>query len=237
MKEALLKVNAEVNLELDKAIVLWKENWQPGVIGIVASKIKEEFNRPTVIISADGDTGKGSARSIRGFDLYENLSKCAHLLDEFGGHPMAAGLNISTGNLEKFRKAFIHLANESLTSDDLVYALDIDGEMELNVIDGQFMDFLKKLAPYGPGNRRPQFVSRNIEVSGSPRLVGNGDHLKFTAKQNGVRYDSIGFNLGKYYERLITGKKVDLAYVVEENEWRGEKTIQLNIRDINPAHE
>ncbi|MFQ6673709.1 MAG: single-stranded-DNA-specific exonuclease RecJ [Fidelibacterota bacterium] len=235
--EALLMVAAEVDLDKENAIVLWKEGWHPGVIGIVASRIKDEYHRPVVVISLDGDKGKGSARSIRKFDLYENLTKCAQHLDGYGGHPMAAGLTIQADHLEGFRESFVRLANETVSQTDLVNTLDIDGEMDLNVIDGQFMEFLKKLAPYGPGNMRPQFVSRRIQVSGTPRLVGNGDHLKFTARQLGARYDAIGFNLARDYEKLITGESIDIAYVVEENEWKGRKSIQLNLRDVKPSGE
>lgn len=233
--EALLMVNNEVDLENDKAIVLWKEGWHSGIIGIVASRIKEEFCRPTVIISLDGDEGKGSARSIRGFDLYENLARCAQHLVGFGGHPMAAGLTISAPELEPFRKEFYNIAGSKLSSNDLVNRLDIDGQMELNLIDGRFMDFIQKLSPYGPGNMRPAFVSTGVRVSGTPRLVGNGNHLKFAARQNETSYDAIGFNLADHYQHLIAGKSIDLVYVVEENEWQGRKTIQLNVRDIKPS--
>ena len=235
VNEAVLMVNNEVDLENDKAIVLWKEGWHSGIIGIVASRIKEEFYRPTVIISLDGDEGKGSARSIRGFDLYENLARCAQHLVGFGGHPMAAGLTISAPELESFRKEFYTIADSTLSHDDLVNRLDIDGEMTLNVINGRFMDFIRKLSPYGPGNMRPAFVSTNVTVSGTPRLVGKGNHLKFAARQNGTSYDAIGFNLADHYQHLITGKPIDLVYVVEENEWQGRKTIQLNVRDIKPS--
>lgn len=237
VSEAILKTNAEVDLEIDRAIVLWKDGWHPGIIGIVSSKIKEEYHRPAVIIAMDGKTGKGSARSIPGFDLYENLAKCSEYLDDFGGHPMAAGLNIQVGNLEEFRRAFVRLANGVLSEENMIPSLWIEGEMGLDAIDGRFIDFLKKLSPYGPGNVRPQFVSRRIQIAGSPRLVGDGNHLKFTAKQNGIRFDAIGFNLAKHYQRVITGEPIDIVYVVEENEWQGQKSIQLNITDIKKTRE
>jgi len=230
--EALLKVNAECDLQNENAIVLWEEGWHQGVIGIVASRIKEEYHRPTIIIAMENGVGKGSARSIFNFDLYENLTKCAHHLDGFGGHPMAAGLTISKSNLPLFRESFITLANNALSDSDLVGTLTIEAEMKLSEINGRFMEFLSKLAPFGPGNMRPQFVSRKVEIAGNPRLVGNGDHLKFSAMQNGKAFGAIAFNMGKYYSDLLSSKPFDLAYVVEENEWQGRKSIQLNIRDI-----
>tara|TARA_B100000315_G_scaffold260595_1_gene323292 strand:+ start:2530 stop:4242 length:1713 start_codon:yes stop_codon:yes gene_type:complete len=237
VNEAILKVNAEVDLDTEHAIVLWEENWHAGVIGIVASRIKDEYSRPVVVISMKGDEGKGSARSIKGFDLYEHLSNCSEYLDGFGGHPMAAGLTISATYLEKFKSAFIESANECLSKEMLVKSLDIEGEMTLNSIDPRFMNFLKKLGPFGPGNMRPQFASRDITVSGTPKIVGNGNHLKFSARQNGVVYDAIGFNLSDHYEDLINGEPVDIAYVVEENEWQGVSRIQLNLRDIKQKRE
>ena len=230
--EAIMKVNAEVDLEKEKAIVLWDDNWHEGVIGIVASKIKETYHRPAVIISLSKGTGKGSARSVKGFDLYENLTECRELLDGYGGHPMAAGLTLNRENLEDFRTRFSNLAHETLADDDLVNSLDIEGEMDLNLIDGRFMDFLEKLAPFGPGNMTPKFITRHVIPVGNPRLVGNGDHLKFRAKKGETSYDAIGFNMGNHYEKLITGKPIDIAYVVEKNEWQGRTSIQLNIRDI-----
>ena len=230
--EAIMKVNAEVDLEKEKAIVLWDDNWHEGVIGIVASKIKETYHRPAVIISLSNGTGKGSARSVKGFDLYENLTECRELLDDYGGHPMAAGLTLEQENLEDFRTRFSNLAYETLADDDLVNSLDIEGEMDLNLIDSRFMDFLEKLAPFGPGNMTPKFITRHVIPVGNPRLVGNGDHLKFRAKKGETSYDAIGFNMGNHYEKLITGKPIDIAYVVEKNEWQGRTSIQLNIRDI-----
>ena len=230
--EAIMKVNAEVDLEKEKAIVLWDDNWHEGVIGIVASKIKETYHRPAVIISLSNGTGKGSARSVKGFDLYENLTECRELLDGYGGHPMAAGLTLDRENLEDFRTRFSNLAYETLVDDDLVNSLDIEGEMDLNLIDSRFMDFLEKLAPFGPGNMTPKFITRHVIPVGNPRLVGNGDHLKFRAKKGETSYDAIGFNMGNHYEKLITGKPIDIAYVVEKNEWQGRTSIQLNIRDI-----
>ena len=230
--EAIMKVNAEVDLEKEKAIVLWDDNWHEGVIGIVASKIKETYHRPAVIISLSNGTGKGSARSVKGFDLYENLTECRELLDGYGGHPMAAGLTLDRENLEDFRTRFSNLAYETLADDDLVNSLDIEGEMDLNLIDSRFMDFLEKLAPFGPGNMTPKFITRHVIPVGNPRLVGNGDHLKFRAKKGETSYDAIGFNMGNHYEKLITGKPIDIAYVVEKNEWQGRTSIQLNIMDI-----
>ena len=234
--EALLKVNAEADLKNEHALVLANEGWHPGVVGIVASKIKEEFNRPAVIIALENGTGKGSARSIPGFNLYTALTACKQHLDGYGGHPMAAGLTVSANKLGSFKKAFIDVANESLTVENLQATLVLDSELALKDITPRFMGFLDKLSPYGPGNMRPKFAIRNAEVSGAPRVIGKtGEHIRFKIKQGLKSFPAVGFGLSSKYELLITGQPVDIACVVETNEWQGNTSIQLNVRDIKQA--
>jgi single-stranded-DNA-specific exonuclease len=233
----LLKANAESDLSRDRAIVLAEYGWHPGVIGIVASRIKDEFHRPTVIIAIDNDgIGKGSARSITGFDLYDALTEGSDHLMNYGGHPMAAGLTLSEGKFEDFKKAFLSFAESNLSEEDMEPRLKLDAEIQLNDINSRFMRFLELLGPYGPGNMRPKFVARNLKVVGNPRIIGNGNHIRFRVKQERTSFPTIGFNLSEHYEDLIKGNSVDLAFVVEVNEWRGKSTIQLNLRDIKQAN-
>ncbi|NOZ03383.1 MAG: single-stranded-DNA-specific exonuclease RecJ [FCB group bacterium] len=233
VNEALRMIHSEIDLQRDFAIVLGHEDWSQGVIGIVASRIKEQYHRPTIIIAFDQKgKGKGSARSITGLDLYETLSECQDYLEGFGGHPMAAGCTLSRDQFFAFRTAFTRTCNAKLSSEDMEPRLILEGELTLTDIDSRFMRFLEKLSPYGPGNMRPKFAARGLQVMGNPRLVGNGDHLKFKVKQGGRTMDAIGFNLGDCYEKLITGWPIDLAFVVEINEWQGETNLQLNVRDI-----
>ena len=237
VKEALLKANAESDLSRDRAIVLAGHGWHPGVIGIVASRIKEEFHRPTVIIAIDNNgIGKGSARSITGFDLYEALTKVSGYLKNYGGHPMAAGLTISEEKFEDFKKAFLSFAESTISEGDMEPRLKLDAEIQLNDINKRFMRFLELLGPYGPGNMRPRFAAKNLKVVGNPRIIGNGKHIRFRVKQEKTSFPAIGFNLSEHYEDLIKGNSVDLAFVVEVNEWRGKSTIQLNLRDIKQAN-
>ena len=234
--EALLKVNAEADLKNENALVLANAGWHPGVVGIVASKIKEEFNRPTIIIALENGSGKGSARSVAGFDLYEALTACKTHLDGYGGHPMAAGLTLSNQKLEDFKKAFINFANERLTEENLQATLTLDSEIALQDITPRFMDFLDKLSPYGPGNMRPKFAIRNVEIAGVPKVIGKtGEHIRFKIKQGLKSYPAVGFGLSNKYEMLITGQPVDIACVVETNEWQGNTSIQMNVRDIKRA--
>ncbi|MBT7494960.1 MAG: single-stranded-DNA-specific exonuclease RecJ [Candidatus Marinimicrobia bacterium] len=233
VNDAIRMVHAQVDLAQDKVVIIGSKGWHPGVIGIVASRIKDEFSRPAIIISFDEDgIGKGSARSIPQLDLYEALSHASKFLEGFGGHPMAAGMTIREDKFENFKSIFLRNVNKILAEEDLIPRISIDGEMALTDINSRFMRFLEKLGPFGPGNMRPKFASRNLSISGQPRLIGNGEHVRFTVSQNGRNYPAIGFKLSSHYEDLIRGVPIDLAYVVEVNEWQGKSMIQLNVRDI-----
>ena len=236
LEESIRKVNSEVDLSKEKAIVLWDENWHEGIVGIVAAKIKEIYNRPSVIISLKEGVGKGSARSVIGFDLFHNLSKCKELLISFGGHPMAAGLSLNEKKLLVFKEKISKLASEKLEDKDLINSLDIEGELDLNLIntsDSRFMNFLDKLGPFGPGNESPVFITRNVYPLENPKLLGKkGEHIKFSIRKNNNTLSAIGFNKGKDGEKMSNSQSIDIAYVVEKNQWRGNTSVQLNIKDI-----
>ena len=233
VNDAIRLVHSQVDLENNKVVIIGSKGWHPGVVGIVASRIKDEFSRPAIVIAFDKEgIGKGSARSIPNLDLYEALSYAAKFLEGYGGHPMAAGLTVHEDKFENFKSLFLRNVNKILTNDDLIPAISIDGEMALTDINSRFMRFLEKLGPFGPGNMRPKFVSRNLSISGQPRLMGKGEHIRFIVSQNGRNYPAVGFKLSSHYEDLIRGVPVDIAYVVEVNQWQGQSNIQLNVRDI-----
>ena len=233
VNDAIRLVHSQVDLENNKVVIIGAKGWHPGVVGIVASRIKDEFSRPAIVIAFDKEgIGKGSARSIPNLDLYEALSYAAKFLEGYGGHPMAAGLTVREDKFENFKSLFLRNVNKILTNDDLIPAISIDGEMALTDINSRFMRFLEKLGPFGPGNMRPKFVSRNLSISGQPRLMGNGEHIRFIVSQNGRNYPAVGFKLSSHYEDLIRGFPVDIAYVIEVNQWQGQSNIQLNVRDI-----
>ena len=236
LEESIRKVNSEIDLSKEKSIVLWDKNWHEGIVGIVAAKIKEIYNRPSIIISLKEGIGKGSARSVIGFDLFENLSKCKELLISFGGHPMAAGLSLNENKLLVFKEKFSKLASEKLEDKDLINSLDIEGELDLNLIntsDSRFMNFLDKLGPFGPENESPIFITRNVYPLENPKLIGKkGEHIKFSIRKNNNTINAIGFNKGKDGEKMSNGQSIDIAYVVEKNEWKGKTSVQLNIKDI-----
>lgn len=226
-------IHANIDLKTERAIVLAGKEWHPGVIGIVASKVKEEFHRPTVIISYDKNgIGKGSARSISGLDLYNALSSSSKHLIDFGGHAMAAGLTIEEKSFEEFKKEFTKYVNNTINDEQLIPSIKLEGILKLKDINSRFIDFLDKLAPYGTGNMRPSFASKRVEIVGNPRVIGNGDHIIFKVRQSQKVISVIGFNMSQHYEKLIKGRPVDLAYVVEKNEWQGRESVQLNVRDI-----
>ncbi len=231
--EAVRLSNARYDPREKRSLVLYKEGWHHGVIGIVASKLKERYFVPTVIIAINDGVGKASARSISGFDLHAAFSKCADLLLSFGGHTMAAGMSIDPDNLEAFEKRFQEIAIEQVTEEMMRPRLKIESIIEFSDINSQLMETLRRLAPYGPGNMRPLFATQNLEVIGYPRpkIVGK-NHLKFKVRQGRTVLDAIGFGMAEYLELLYAGKPIELAYVLSENEWQGRKTIQLELKDI-----
>jgi single-stranded-DNA-specific exonuclease len=232
LREALEMIESEVDLTNDKAIVLASSGWHQGVIGIVASRLVERFHRPTVMIAIDGEEGKGSARSIRGFDLYEAIIECQEHLIRYGGHKYAAGLSISPEEIEPFRRKFKKVSDERLTREDLIPRLLIDSELELDQINPELIRILDLLAPFGPQNMRPVFFSRNLRVWGEPYVVGN-NHLRMRVKKDGPVFDCIGFGMGDMAKILcMKGIRVDLAYVAETNVWNDTYRIQLRLKDL-----
>jgi single-stranded-DNA-specific exonuclease len=225
-------VEREYDLEKNKVLVLAKEKWHLGVIGIVASRIMEKYNRPTILISINEGIGKGSARSTGNFDIYEALYSVSSLLENFGGHKFAAGLTIKEENIEKLQSELSQISDAQITEEDLTPTLNIQATISLKEVDAQLLHWLKILAPYGPHNMRPVFVSTNLEVMGDAGIVGV-NHLKLKVRQDGIVIDAIAFNFGDFkYKMKKNGQKINAAYVLEENTWNGQTTIQMRIKDI-----
>ncbi len=231
--EAVRLSNSKYDPREKRSLVLYEEGWHHGVIGIVASKLKERYYVPTVIIAVNDGVGKASARSISGFDLHAAFSKCADLLLSFGGHTMAAGMSIDPANLVAFEKRFQEVAMEQVTEEMMRPRLKIESIIEFSDINSQLMETLRRLAPYGPGNMRPLFASQKLEVIGYPRpkIVGK-NHLKFKVRQGRTVLDAIGFGMAESLELLYANKPLEMAFVLAENEWQGRKTIQLELKDI-----
>ncbi len=221
----------DLHRDSHRAIVLWDEGWHQGVIGIVASKLKEKYHLPVVIIAINNGVGKGSARSIDGFDLYDAFTECADHFTGYGGHAMAAGLTIPLAALEPFEAQFQAVAERDITENMLIPEITLETDLHFTQINSQLLEMLRRLGPYGPKNMRPVFGARELKVTGMPRIVGE-NHLKFKVQQGRSVLDAIAFQMGEYYELLIKNEPVDLAFVVEKNEWKNRVYIQLNVRDI-----
>ena len=211
-----------------KTIILASHDWHPGVIGIAASRLAEEYYKPTVMISMDGGIGKGSARSIEGFHLYEGLKCCADLLKGFGGHKYAAGLTIDEINIPGFQNLFEEVVKKTLSEEDFIPRIRIDANINLSELTEGFLGKLEILSPFGPSNPEPTFCSSVLSISDSA-VVGNG-HLKLKVKEGGILYDAIGFNMGK--DIFSLNQCIKAAFVPQVNDWNGTRTIQLRLKDI-----
>ncbi len=232
--QALTLLANDVVGQSKKTTVVASEGWHKGVIGIVASRLMDTYYRPTIVLSKNNGTMIGSARSVREFDIYEALKKCEDLLEKFGGHKYAAGLQLSSNNFEKFCERFEKVVSESILEDQLIRELTIDAELDLNDISWSFYNILQQFAPFGPGNMTPLFMSRNLTNSGS-RIVSD-KHLKFAlANESNTRVNGIGFDM-KHHLPTVTEQKIDVVYSLEINEWQGNKNIEWRVRDVRRSN-
>lgn len=235
LEEALARVEKEIDLTKERAIVLSSDRWHPGVIGIVASRLVERFHRPTIMIAIEGEEGKGSARSIHGFHLTEALKACEVHLLRYGGHKYAAGLSIARSEIESFRQKINEVSHQLLSDEDMIPRLEVDAEIGLQEVNDHLVETLELFAPFGPANSRPVFVTRGLELAGLPTMVGN-NHVKFRVRQGNQVLEAIGFGMGNWLPRLFSVAEragfVDLAYTLDFNEWNGQKKIQLQLKDI-----
>jgi single-stranded-DNA-specific exonuclease len=218
----------------DYGVVLASEGWHPGVIGIVASRVVERIHRPTVLIALDGDKGRGSARSIPGFHLYEALAACREHMGRFGGHRQAAGMDVASAAVPALREAFNAEAHHRLSAEDLRPVLRPDGVVDLAEVDLELIHWLGYLGPHGIGNPRPVFVVRGVRLEGARRLKET--HLKISLRSGSTAVDGIGFGLAASYppESLGAGP-YDALVRLERNEWRGVARPQAQILDLRPS--
>ena len=221
----------EEHLDENKAIIVGGENWHHGVIGIVSSKITEMYFKPSILFSFEEDgIGKGSGRSIPGFDLHEALMKCSDTIEKFGGHSMAVGITVKKDNLEKFKKEFEQIATQSKI-DEIIPIINIDAKVDLSDIDKEMVESLKQLEPFGEANKMPVFAFKNLKID-SIRALSEGKHLKLTLKDNNYIINAIGFNIGYLANEYRIGDKIDVAGVLEINTFNGVDNLQINIKDI-----
>jgi len=230
--EALALIDESEILINKKTTVVYNENWNKGVIGIVASRLTEKYYRPTIVLTESNGFLTGSARSVPGYDLYEALLGCADLLEQFGGHKFAAGLTMKKENLDAFCDQFENIVSSTITDDLLCPEILIDSEITLDQIDGKFQRIVAQMSPFGPMNPAPVFVSREVVYVGRPYIVGT-KHLKLSIKQqNSAIFETIGFGLAEYENLLQPNVPFSVCYTVEENVWKDQKRLQLNIKAI-----
>ena len=229
-ENAVEKIKEE-HLDENKAIIVGGENWHHGVIGIVSSKITEMYFKPSILFSFEEDgIGKGSGRSIPGFDLHEALMKCSDTIEKFGGHSMAVGITVKKDNLEKFKKEFEQIATQSKI-DEIIPIINIDAKVDLSDIDKEMVESLKQLEPFGEANKMPVFAFKNLKID-SIRALSEGKHLKLTLKDNNYIINAIGFNIGYLANEYRIGDKIDVAGVLEINTFNGVDNLKINIKDI-----
>lgn len=230
-KEAAELFESLENHKEKKSIVLFQEHWHKGVVGISASKIVDKYHRPTIILTASGESAVGSARSVPGFDIHHAIGECADLLENYGGHQFAAGLSLKRENLEAFCHKFEEVVASNIKEEELQPEIHISGELHFNKITSGFWNIIKQFAPFGPGNRRPIFISKEIQDTGESRIVKE-EHLKLSIKQTDSQtMKGIGFWMGDQYEKLQKGK-CNICYVLETNHWKGKTTLNINLKDL-----
>ena len=227
-------VNKIEKSEINKQVlVLGSENWHHGVIGIVASKITDLYFKPSILICFEEDEGKGSGRSVPGFDLHEALMNCNTYLEKFGGHSMAVGVTLKKENFEKFKEEFEKYAQNSNIC-DIIPIIKIDEEITLEDINIKAVEELNMLEPFGEANKMPLFMYKNLKIH-SIRTLSEGKHIKLTLKDNNFYIDSIGFNLGHFAEEYQIGDKVDIVGSLEINRFNGRESVQINLKDIRKS--
>jgi len=231
-REAVELLESDENFEQQPIIVLARENWHTGVVGIVSSRLMEKYHRPAILISIQDGVGKGSARSLMDYDIYQALNEQQHLLVTFGGHRFAAGLTILPENVKELARAMNLSALKKLNIKDMVPTLDVDARIELDQVDANFLHDLGSLAPYGPGNLRPVFVSYGLDVVGETKIFGK-NHVKMKLRQNGIVIDAIAYNFREVLEAQAAKlRALDCTYVLEEIKWAGQTTLQMRIKDL-----
>jgi single-stranded-DNA-specific exonuclease len=216
----------------NQGIVMASPNWHQGIIGITASRLVEKYYRPTVLISLENGMGKGSARSIKEFDIIGAMSECEDILENYGGHKYAVGLSIREENIAEFRDRFVSIIARELSSGIPAPSFSIDSELELSYVNDTLIRFLSKLAPFGESNPMPLFLTRNLRAVSNSRIVGR-NHLKFKVTDGSRTFGAIAYNMGSLRDRVRTdAPPMEILYNVEENVWMGRTTIQLVIKAI-----
>ena len=213
------------------SMVLQGEGWSKGVIGIVASRMVEQFYKPTIVFSLNDGMLTGSARSIKTFDIHEAIGACGELVEQFGGHKYAAGLSIKVENFDAFADKFESIVRQTITDEDLIPVVEYDLEIDTQSITPGMMKILKQLSPFGPGNAIPVFRTNNLKAHQSAKILKDR-HLKMQINTPHGNMDSIGFGLAEYWPSVTDGQSFHACYCIEENTFNGRTNMQLRLQDI-----
>jgi single-stranded-DNA-specific exonuclease len=233
--EAEEQIRRELNLSESRCVVVRSPDWHPGVTGIVASRLTKTYYRPAIIVSVDGQLGRGTGRSIPEFDLLDGLRHCRHLLSTFGGHRLAAGFEIEMANFPAFKERFEQLTAEKLSSADVTPKIFVDAVIDSGEISPRLVNSLEILEPFGEANRQPVFVSKGLVLTRLPTVVANR-HLKMLIKGRNMPLEAIGFDMAhRLNEVRDTARPFDFAYILRINSYRGVETLQLTLRDFQPS--
>lgn len=233
-REALELIRSDKQLLQAKSTVVFSESWHKGVVGIVASRLIEKYYRPTIVLTESNGMATGSARSVKDFDVHEAIHACSDLLEQFGGHKYAAGLTMKLENVDAFRTKFEEVVSSTITDEMLIPRQEIDLEIKLEDITPKLLRILNQLGPFGPGNMQPVFVTKGVVERGQARIVGE-NHLKLDVMEHPKAefyFPAIFFKGGEILPEIQSGKPFDIAYYIEENEFNGNITLQLNVKDI-----
>lgn len=235
-QEALIQIQMNEEEEGFTSVV-YKESWHKGVIGIVASRLTETYYRPTLVFTKSGDRLAASARSVKGFDVYNALEGCSDYIEQFGGHKYAAGLTLLEEQYQNFKHQFEKVVKESIDPQLLTPEITVDAQIELKNITPKLIRILKQFAPFGPGNMTPIFMAENVQDTGYAKSVGaNAAHLKVSiTQQDRYKIDGIGFNMGDRISYVTQRKPFHVLFSLDENEWQGTISLQLKLKDLKPA--
>ncbi|HIV85483.1 MAG TPA: single-stranded-DNA-specific exonuclease RecJ, partial [Candidatus Monoglobus merdigallinarum] len=230
-KEALEYIEQHPEIKDDDILVIPHENWHHGIVGIVSSKITEKYYKPSILFAVDGDSAKGSGRSIAGFNLFGALENCSDLLEKFGGHELAAGLTIKSGNIEEFRRKINSYSKGKIRDLALIPTISLDAQIKVTYITMDTVNDINKLQPFGVNNPTPAFSVRNIKIH-RISVMSEGKHLRMTLYKDGKYLDAVGFGMGDYYSLFEEGDFVDVAFALDINDYKGFQNVQLILKDM-----
>ncbi len=233
-EEALAVIESNTEWTARKSTVVYQSHWHKGVVGIVASRLIDHYYRPTIVLTQSGEFAAGSARSVPGFNLYEAVHACREHLLGYGGHFAAAGMTLEIDKVDAFRDKFEEVVSATIAPELLIPEIVIDAEINFTDLSQTFYNILIQMEPFGPDNLRPVFITRNVRDSGYSKIVKE-QHVKFSLKQDNIIFGGIGFGMSGKFPMMENNKVIDIVFTLDENEWNGNKQLQMKVIDIRSS--